>query len=345
MQTRSRNPAWKWALVGAVAIAARLVGYWANPTGAEREMRAYDAFRHVPTDVVTFGDSVMEHVDARDVDRRPLSAEILDGLPGCVTANLAHSSYHPEIFEAVGRFVTRHARTRPRMLIVPVNLRSFSSTWVWHPLYRFGELQRLLLHDSLFYNLAHRPLLVLRWYDGVEGNQTDFDRAPIYDGDRLLGPQGPLARKVFFGAGTVSRDERLRTAFVMRYAARLRADDPRVMALRRLAQVMQERQVSALFYLTPVDWQEAQRVAGPDIVGHIESNAHFLTRVLDDTGATVKDWARLLEHDAFSWDELPNEHLKETGRRDLAGRVVAAARDLAQAQHACGRPRAAQQAE
>jgi hypothetical protein len=230
--------------------------------------------------------------------------------------------------------------TRPRLIIVPINLRSFSNTWVPHPLYRFEEYQRLIRHDSLFYSLAHRPLAALRWYDGVEGSQDDYDRAPIYDGDHLVGLQGPLAQTAFHGAGGASREERLRTAFVMRYAAHLRAEEPRVEALRSLALVLRDRHVAALFYLTPVDWQEARRLAGPSIVGHIEHNARLLTSVLTGTGATVKDWSLLLDHDAFSWDELPNEHLKETGRRELAGLIVSAAQAQAVSQHACGRPRA-----
>ena len=341
MHKESRTPAWKWATLGALAIAVRLVGHWANPIGAEAELRAYDRFRRVPTEVVTFGDSVMEHVDPRDADRRTLSDQILSGFTGCVTANLAHSAYHPEIFEAVGRFVTRLPQTRPRLIVVPINLRSFSNTWIWHPMYRVEELQRLLLHDSLAYTLAHRPLSAFRWYDGVAGTQDDYDRAPIYDGDRFIGPQGPLAQIVFHGAGGASRDERLRTAFVMRYSARLQADHARVVAMRNLAQVLRERGVPALYYLTPVDWQEAERLAGPDVVGHITSNARLLMSVLGDAGATVNDWTRVLPHEDFSWEELPNEHLKETGRRAVAERVVAAARGLLSAQNACGRPRAA----
>jgi len=341
MQARPRSAAWKWATLAAVALVVRLAGTWANPTPTELEMRALDQFRQVPTDVVTFGDSVLEHLDERDVDRRPLSTQILTGLRGCTTANLARSAYHPEIFEAVGRFVTALPQTRPRLIVVPINLRSFSNTWIWHPMYRFEELQRLLLHDSLVYTLAHRPLSAFRWYDGVAGTQDDYDRAPIYDGDRFIGPQGPLAQIVFHGAGGASRDERLRTAFVMRYSARLQADHARVVAMRNLARTLRERRVPALFYLTPVDWQEAERLAGPDIVGHITSNARLLMSVLGDAGATVNDWTRVLPHEDFSWEELPNEHLKETGRRAVAELVVAAARGLLSAQNACGHPREA----
>lgn len=340
MKGRIRTQAWKWAILVAFALVVRLVGHWANPVGADIEMRAYDRFRQVSTDVVTFGDSVLEHVDPRDVDRRPLSGQILAGMRGCTTANLAHSAYHPEIFEAVGRFVTRDPQTRPRLIIVPINLRSFSNTWIWHPMYRFEELQRLLLHDSLVYNLAHRPLSAFRWYDGVEGSQQDYDQAPIYDGDLLVGPQGPLAQIAFHGAGGVSREERLRTAFVMRYSARLHADHPRVVALRHLAQILRDRHVPALFYLTPVDWQDAERLAGPAIGTHIDANAAMLAGLLRGTGARVKDWSRSMGHLDFSWDELPNEHLKETGRRKLAGLIVSTARDLLSAQNACGQPRA-----
>jgi hypothetical protein len=225
-------------------------------------------------------------------------------------------------------FVTANPSTRPRLVIVPLNLRSFSNSWIKHPAYRFEELRRMLTWDRAAYTLAHQPLNVFKWYRGVEGSQDEYDRSPAYDGDRVIATLGEMNRRVDRDDGSPgSRAKQLHAAFVLRYAQRITPEDDRFEAVIRLARVLRERQVPVLFYLTPVDHETAIRYAGPPVGEHIAWNARFLTDALAREGVAARDWSRLIDASGFSWKLLPNEHLNQAGRRRLAALVAAAARE------------------
>jgi hypothetical protein len=318
----------KWAALAAAVLAIRAVFLWASPAGPEVDVRDLDLLRAAPTDVLIMGDSVMDYVAAEDDDHERLNHKIRVSLRGCTAVNLARSAHHPEIYEPVVSFVTANPSTRPRLVIVPLNLRSFSNSWIKHPAYRFEELRRMLTWDSVAYTLAHRPLNVFGWYRGVEGSQDEYDRSPAYDGDRVIATLGEMNRRVDRDDGSPgSRAKQLHAAFVLRYAQRITPEDDRFEAVIRLARVLRERQVPVLFYLTPVDHETAIRYAGPPVGEHIAWNARVLTEALAREGVVARDWSRLLDASGFSWKLMPNEHLNQAGRQRLAALVAAAARE------------------
>lgn len=313
--------------LAAAVLVIRVAFLWASPAGAEVDVRDLDLLRAAPTDVLIMGDSVMDYVAAEDTDHERLSHKIRVGLRGCTAVNLARSAHHAEIFEAVVSFVTANPSTRPKLVIVPLNLRSFSNSWIRHPAYRFEELRRMLSWDSTAYALAHRPLSVFRWYQGAEGSQEEYDRSPAYEGERVIATLGEMNRLLERDDGSPeARARQLDAAFVLRYAQRITPADDRFEAVIRLARVLRERQVPALFYLTPVDHETAVRYAGPAVGGHIAWNARLLVDALAREGYAVRDWSRLLDASAFSWKLFPNEHLNETGRQRLGDVAAASAR-------------------
>ena len=327
----------KWIALVAAVLVVRGVSYWAHPRGPESEQRGLEALRQAPTDVVILGDSVTDFVARGDVDRESLAFKLRTGLPGCTSVNLARSAHHVEIFEPVVRFVSANPATKPRLVVVPLNLRSFSNSWIRHPAYRFEELRRLLVNDHAVYDHAHAPLAVFQWYRGVEGSQVEYDRAPALDGDRVVATLGQMNRVVAYGApGPSAHEKRMRAAFVMRYAQRIATTDDRVAAVRRLAALLNARGIAGLFYLTPVDVETAERYAGPRIRAQIAANGRLLAGVLAREGFEVYDWSLRFGGSHFSWILYPNEHLNERGRRELANLLVPAARDTLRAHRPCG---------
>jgi hypothetical protein len=336
----SVNRALKWGVLCLVALLARAVFLWAHPSEPEREVRALDDLRAMPTDVVLIGDSVMDFIAGTDRDRLSLAQQVREGLRGCTAVDLSRSAYHPEIFEPVVTFVSRDPATRPRLVVVPLNLRAFGNSWIMHPAYRFEELRRLLVHDNPGYTLAHRALAGFKWYDGVEGSQEEYDRAPAYDGDRVIATLGEMNRRVLSGDSSPDGHRaRMNAAFLLRYAQRIGPLDPRVGAVVRLARTLRARGVAALFYVTPVDHETAAAFAGPALRDRIAGNAQVLVDALAKEGVVARDWSLAIGASGFSWRLYPNEHLNEAGRRALAGLIIPAARTELAAQPPCGLPR------
>jgi hypothetical protein len=322
-------------------VAARLVFFWASPAGPEVELRALDALRRVPADVLLHGDSVIDYVAAGDTDRDSLARKLRASLPGCVTRNLAQSAYHAEIFAPLTRFMLKDPATQARLVIVPINLRSFTNGWIKHPAYRFEELKQMLSRDSTLYNLAHRPLSVFQWYKGAEGSWEDFDRSPAYDGNRVIGTLADLSRRAAVAdPDPAAQRARLQASFVLRYAQRITPEDQRLRAVIELARTLRDRGVRGLFYLTPVDVVTIERYAGPAVRTHLAANARLIAAALAHEGFAVRDWSFALGPSGFSYSVNPNEHLSESGRRDIAARLAEAAREELQNLAACG-PRAA----
>jgi len=97
-------------------------------------------------DVVYLGDSTVFSISDKDEDRRSTSDMLAADLFGKARVlGLTHGAYHMEIYYHILNVFGR-TRKRPRLVIVPINMRSFSPQWYMRPSWRF-ETEIELLND------------------------------------------------------------------------------------------------------------------------------------------------------------------------------------------------------
>ena len=87
--------------------------------------------------VLYLGDSTIERIAHQDDDRRAIT-EMLDAHLGGGVLGVSHSAYHPTMYKWLSRLF-EVLPGKPRLVIIPVNLRSFSPVWEYHPEYQFTE--------------------------------------------------------------------------------------------------------------------------------------------------------------------------------------------------------------
>jgi hypothetical protein len=312
----------RWLALALVVTGAHLVIATSMPRENEQIVRSLRAVRRGGTDVLLLGDSVTLTTSYSDTDTRSLGDMVGARLPSCATAVAAGSSYHSELYEQIGRFVIAGARP-PKVIVVPINLRTFTTSAMFHPGWRRWLLQRMLNADSRLYEAASRPLEVFRWYEKTDGSVEEYFAAPVYDGDRAvstIGQLGVIGQDLgYIEPGTPGM---VRSAVLMHYLQRITPADERVQALVRLARTLREAGIKSVFYVTPVDWMASSSILGPRVTERIRENAGTISDVLAREHVRVRDWSMLMDASVFSWRTYPNEHLKDAGRLRLAERVA-----------------------
>jgi len=180
-------------------------------------------------DVVYLGDSVLESVSARDADKRNI-AQLIEGQSVVL---VSHAGYGMEVYLRFAEYLARQP-ARPRTLVVPVNLRSFSALWP----YSF-ELERL--------RLAWGDLLGVGLYRPMTGLKL------------LPAPPAP-------GTPPHSGEDFLDAA----YGHPIRPNHPRLLALRRLTEVCRQAGMQPLIYVTPVDVAGGDAAFRAQIAANVE---------------------------------------------------------------------------
>jgi hypothetical protein len=275
---------------------------------------ALDTIVSSPPATLFVGDSSVLWTKANDVDRRSIGRMFEEQAPGThVLASAAYTAelWHLEVQELLRRGV------RFRTLLAPVNLRSFSTSWDRHPTYQFAKEKAFLsLPEPLrgFY----WPLLSLQAIKAVPISQRDYDSSPVFDGRLVVGTVRDFedARPLLGPAKRLKRD------FVYHYMEQLGPEQRNLRAFVTLATSLRERGIRAVFYVTPVDVETADRALGPRFRQQIGANVATVRRALAPTGAELIDLSFDVPASAFDYSEAPNEHLKPEGRIQVAGRLT-----------------------
>ena len=271
-------------------------------------------------DLLILGDSVMKYTYKDDADPRTLAAMFRDGLEGRRAAIVHGPAYGAEMYLDIVEYIFRKG-VRPRAIVVPINLRSFSLLWDRMPHYQYAaERARFRWGDAIALSV-NRPLKIYNVYSRLEGypiSEREHQRLPAYRGSELMGP----LEDVLAGKGrwaTVPWHER---AFSLIYLYPLEADHRKLRAFGKLAEFCKSRSVPLLLYVTPIDVDGGLRAMGPVFREHVSRNLEIIQTSLAAHGVKVLDLSFQVRGGHFRWDPFPNEHLRADGRRWLTGQIV-----------------------
>ena len=245
----------RFLLLFTLAIAAQLpVGHLLDGKPFETRDRLVRSLAE-KADVIYLGDSVLESLAERDSDRRDISRMLAEHLEHQSVALVSHAGYGMEVYLSFAEYLARQP-VRPKVLVVPINLRSFSALWP----YSF-ELERL--------RLAWGDLLGVGLYRPMRGL-------------RLLPPPPPSAPKARPGEEFLSGS----------YGGVLRPEHVRLQDLRKLIRACRRAQIVPLVYITPIDVVQGTRLLGPGFLEQVARNVEVCRSAagsLLDLSAAVLD--------------------------------------------------------
>ncbi|HUR38495.1 MAG TPA: hypothetical protein VM222_03335 [Planctomycetota bacterium] len=272
-----------------------------------------DALVPMHPDVLYLGDSVLESVASSDAPPISLASMLKKGLPGMSLGFLSGPGHGPEVHRDETAYVLGKG-LRPRAIVVPINLRSFSEFWDQMPQLQYSRERFWLRHGDLLGRGLHGPMSTYQLYSALEGyarSEKEYDRIPVVRGTGTLGTLG----EIFKGPAP---ELHLADSFNATYLYSLASDHRKVLALSGLARICRDSGIPLLAYVTPIDIETCERLLGPGIRPRIEKNIDVVRVAMEREGAQWKDAAFLLKARDFDWHRYPNEHLNENGRRRLA---------------------------
>lgn len=283
-----------------------------------------DAIVKSRADVLFFGDSVSTATRSDDQDKRPLDLFLEERLPGRRVGRVGGNAHFMDVHLAYLEYALASSY-RPRIVVVPLNPRSFSPLWDKNPAFQHVKDRiRLRWGDSWGCGLA-RPVMGYRLYDRAPASEGEWLEVPAFIGTKNIGTLG----QVLNGKGPLQLIPPLERFLSLCYLNPVTEGHRHLVALGRIAALCRQEGIPLLVYVTPVDMESGERWIGPAFREIVGNNLDVVRRSLSAHGVNLLDLSALLEAAAFAWKDFPNEHLAEDGRRRLAEAIASAIVSLA----------------
>jgi hypothetical protein len=284
----------------------------------------------ISPDVLFFGDSVLERISRFDKNVRTIDQMVAGCLGNQISMGcISHTGYHIGVYYQFARLL-QYLANRPKIIVFPINMRSFSPQWDMNPKHRCTEHIRKIEE-----------------YINKFGDNTD---ECLYGTDKEISENDFLNSRVFY-AGTSfqyvkefeniiktkpeHRDEiifRRKHIFIYHYMHKLEPTHHKLLLLRNFIRLLKYMQIAAVVYMTPVNFRAGLKYVGDDFVRVFGSNLQVVYDCLGCTPQSASsnsvfiegrscvfgDYSQSLGPEYFFNEDDPTEHLNETGRAFLA---------------------------
>ena len=305
-------------------------------------LEAFDQQNERAADILYFGDSVIQRISKYDEDIQTLGEMVAKRFePIYKTCVIAHSAYTPKIFLSLSR-VLKITHKRPKLIILPVNLRSLSPQWDHYPSWQFKreilairkfyknqlrKVPRLIPSDQL--PLSHRKISKFM-NRKVNYPFTKFNQINQFIELIKSKPNEPLEIR-----------QRWRIIFIYHYLNILRHNHHQLRSLKKLIELLFKMNVFTVIYLTPINYQAGVRLIGEEFTRIVSKNIAVIKQVitkdhenqssnivLKKPGLLFVDWSMTLSDSFFFHENEATEHLNESGRIKLANTILDLVRSI-----------------
>jgi hypothetical protein len=272
-------------------------------------------------EILCLGDSVLERVSHHDEDQRTLGRILADMMSsGPRLLPISGSGYHVEVFSALLRAVAT-MKHRPDIVVVPVNLRSFSPQWDLNPSYAFADELRAL---DAFVREPQRRVPSIPTMPRPSAIATrKWHETPVAYPSSTLHTVAEFQAVVANSGNT--DPERLRQIFVYHYMHPLGPTHRKLAMWDALFRAVVEMRVRCIAYATPVNVDGGSEFAGAALAESVRASVkrfEHATSANARTGLTFLDLSELLDADDFFRRHEATEHLNANGRKKLAARLT-----------------------
>ena len=264
--------------------------------------------------VVFMGDSVITKGGKNEVDPQSIIDHFATITPKCSVLALDHAAMFPAIEREILSWVEKRG-VKPKLLILPVNLRAFSAGWRLNPGFQFPTARTALKFDGTISPAWRRGLFVWKVFSSQPVTHKEYETA-----------YSTWAAEF---APELSKCSPHRKMFMEAYLYRLTRDDALVQDIQAILGHYREKGTRCLVYVTPVDVQSAGEL-DPTLVSVMQRNIDLLAEISRAEGATFLDLHGILNPEVFTWKEenLATEHLYGPGRARVAAELSTASQEM-----------------
>lgn len=277
-----------------------------------------------PPDILYLGDSVLLRISREDDKKDPLDRMFAEKVAGRFSVlGVAHTAYHLLVYRELIHVLKKTVH-RPKIILLPINLRSFSPQWDYHPSWQFwSEIQAA---QSYWSNLVCVDInnddeglpnkTLLRLYDSIPVYYPEIGLKTIGYFRNIINAKPDDEEK---------RKYRLQNIFRFHYMHELVDVHPKLKALNDIVKLVAEMGIYVVVYVTPVNRQAGQRYAGNSFLDMVKSNVSLIKAqsVSERFNPLVSfsDFSLLLDSDCFFSEDNSTEHLNEKGREILSDQL------------------------
>lgn len=279
--------------------------------------------------ILYFGDSVCERISRHDVNTCPLAELVKKKLEDYASLEyITHSAYHSIVYYYFLR-IFQIFPAKPRLIIIPINIRSFSPQWDLNPAWQFNDeiniLRKFLKNPNID---LHLPDITDKEISYDKFNEVKI-RYPMTDFDTI----GKFRKLIDTHPGqTDEKKYRLKQIFIYHYMHKLKASNRKLRFFKKIDDYLSEKYIKHIFYLTPINYQAGIRIVGDYFNKVIDQNINTVKKIIHVNKkrrfAVFKDYSKLFQSDLFFHSDLSTEHLNEKGRILLAEKIVSDVKDF-----------------
>lgn len=295
-------------------------------------IQSFDSNRPAP-EVLYLGDSVLERISYEDRDRRTVDQILESNLQGnlrvvCVSGR----GYHIRIFYYLLRAIER-ARQRPKIVILPVNMRMFSPQWDLNPLWQYDQeietLKQYLGNPKGVFPTINDTVTSPASFESFNSIPVHYPLVPLtHLGQfRSIIKQKPQLEE--------QKRFRLKHLFIFHYTHPLQPNHRKVVSLEATLKLLNDMGVGTVVYITPINYEAGEKHVGSEFVKSLESNVKVISNLVTSYCSRGRmiflDCSALLSAEHFFHKDSSVEHLNQEGRKILAQTISKAVLELDEA--------------
>lgn len=267
-------------------------------------------------DIIYFGDSTNITVGKDDSDHRTIAGMLHDMASQWSLGSVVHPAYHIGIYLEFCKYLVRQGY-RPVVIIIPINMRSFSPDWDRRPHYQY-EIQKIILKGGLLKSILlafYKPLMMFK-YNFFTISQQEFLDTPVFYGHRQVGTAKDFNNSSYIKYSDKNMKNQL--IFSYMYGLSLSPQHRKLKALVETAKLLIRNNIKVIFYITPIDWETGEKYLPGEFLKQLRENTQLIISLLSMEGVEVLDISTVLPTNCFYWYLYPNEHLNQRGRMYVA---------------------------
>jgi hypothetical protein len=319
-------------LIGSIALPmAVAIDFFWKRTDKHADLLMKE-FNSRPIDVLFFGDSTIRFTGERDINRDGIDTffQQRSGLSICAIASQGFSAI---LYSQYVRLLDA-TKYRPKLVIIPINLRVFSDSVAKRPSSSF-PLRQIYTRYRASGVFAWRDYLQYRFLGLEDRLNNNWRDQPVMHGTVNLGTNSQIlaaSRIDEWLDYAPEREQRyarqLGIKFRYHYMMHIDSKDQMLGYLEDTLDHLKKLGIPVLLYLTPINVQDGERYVGTEFSEQVYRNVSVIKGRIVAHGETVIDLSRSLDPSFFIHKRDVFEHLNTGGREFVAQQVAQVALEL-----------------
>lgn len=304
----------KALLLAALLVALQIT--FATITGykdAPGTVLEFDRHMTDQRDIIYFGDSTLYRGDPSDTDRSTTPEMLQAMLPETAIGGVYHDAYHLQLIRHFCEHLARQSH-RPKFIVFPLNMRSFSPERARRPEYQFVRESLFLQNDNKLFWAFYRPLATFKLFDLSPISQQDYLQTPVYDDNMPLG----TFEEIYAQGYPAFINDHVRAC----YFYRLTNDHPYIDDLIEITSLCKREGIQPLFYTTPLDYHRGDELLEGKFSTRVAENIQVIKNALASNDVDLLDLAFAFPPEYFAEEEYPEAYLNQEGKQALASRLA-----------------------